>query len=54
MKNLMVAIFLEAFYQSFRAEWSEYVERPAFFVDLRKAFYVINRRCPLAGAAAAK
>jgi len=44
MKNLMVAIWLEAFYQSFRAEWPEYVERPAFLVDVRKAYHVINRR----------
>lgn len=50
MKNLTVEVWLEGFYQSFRAEWKEYVERPAFFSDLRKAFYVVNRSLASAGA----
>lgn len=50
MKNLTVAIWLEAFYQSFRAKYPEYVDRTAFFVDLRKSIFVVNRSLASAGA----
>lgn len=50
MNELVVGIWLEAFYQAFRAKYLEHVDRVTWFVEVRKATRYLNSRPALSSA----